>query len=47
LINYGTYQTDFTFDQDWSYLQPSWDKSRLVYALFITMVELPFTSFRG
>jgi len=32
LINYGAYQTGFTFDQDWSYLQPGWDESRLEYA---------------
>lgn len=32
LFTYGMYQTDFDFDQDWSYLQPRWDKSRLGYA---------------
>lgn len=32
LISYGAYQTDFTFNQDWSYLQPGWDESRLEYA---------------
>jgi hypothetical protein len=32
LISYGAYQTDFKFDQDWSYLQPGWDKGRLQYA---------------
>jgi hypothetical protein len=32
LIQYGAYQTDFTFNQDWSYLQPGWDESRLQYA---------------
>jgi hypothetical protein len=32
LISYGAYQTAFTFDQDWSYLQPGWDESRLEYA---------------
>ncbi|KAH6681709.1 putative beta-galactosidase C, partial [Halenospora varia] len=32
LIKYGQYQTDFTFNKDWSYLQPGWDKSRLAYA---------------
>ena len=31
LISYGAYQTDFTFNQDWSYLQPGWDESRLQY----------------
>ncbi|CZR54668.1 probable beta-galactosidase C [Phialocephala subalpina] len=32
LISYGTYQTDFAFNQDWSYLQPGYDTSRLQYA---------------
>lgn len=32
LISYGAYQTDFEFNQDWSYLQPGWDASRLQYA---------------
>lgn len=32
LIQYGAYQTDFTFNQDWSKLQPGWDASRLQYA---------------
>lgn len=32
LFSYGAYQTDFTFNQDWSYLQPGWDASRLQYA---------------
>ncbi|RDL39323.1 uncharacterized protein BP5553_03663 [Venustampulla echinocandica] len=32
LIQYGKYQTDFKFNQDWSYLQPGWDESRLAYA---------------
>jgi beta-galactosidase len=32
LFSYGAYQTGFTFNQDWSYLQPGWDESRLQYA---------------
>lgn len=32
LIQYGAYQTDSTFGQDWSYLQPDWNASRLQYA---------------
>jgi len=32
LISYGAYQTDFQFNEDWSYLQPGWDESRLQYA---------------
>lgn len=32
LINYGQYQTNFRFDQDWSYLQPPWTDSRGEYA---------------
>jgi beta-galactosidase len=32
LISYGAYQTDFAFNQDWSYLQPGYDTSRLQYA---------------
>ncbi|KAG0652405.1 putative beta-galactosidase C [Hyphodiscus hymeniophilus] len=32
LFSYGAYQTDFTFNQDWSYLQPVWEESRLQYA---------------
>ena len=32
LIKYGAYQTNFTFSQDWSYLQPAWDSSRSKYA---------------
>jgi hypothetical protein len=32
LVSYGVYQTDFEFSQDWSYLQPGWESSRLVYA---------------
>ncbi len=32
LIQYGAYQTDFKFNQDWSKLQPGWDESRLQYA---------------
>lgn len=31
LITYGQYQTDFKFNQDWSYLQPEWE-SRAEYA---------------
>lgn len=31
LITYGQYQTDFKFNQDWSYLQPEWE-SREQYA---------------
>lgn len=32
LISYGIYQTDYAFNQDWSYLQPGWTESRLHYA---------------
>ncbi len=32
LFSYGAYQTNFTFNQDWSYLQPGWNASRLQYA---------------
>lgn len=32
LFSYGTYQTEFDFNGDWSYLQPSWEKARLEYA---------------
>jgi beta-galactosidase GanA len=32
LVEYGRYQTDFTFDADWGYLQPGWDEGRLEYA---------------
>lgn len=32
LFSYGVYQTDFDFNNNWSYLQPVWDKSRLEYA---------------
>ncbi|KAH6717456.1 beta-galactosidase, domain 2-domain-containing protein [Leptodontidium sp. MPI-SDFR-AT-0119] len=32
LIQYSAYQTDFTFGQDWSYLQPDWNARRLQYA---------------
>lgn len=32
LIQYGAYQTSFTFNQDWAYLQPGWDAERLQYA---------------
>lgn len=32
LFNYGAYQTDFKFNQDWSYLQPGWNETRLQYA---------------
>jgi len=32
LINYGLYQTDFTFNRDWSYLQPQWKAGREIYA---------------
>ncbi|KAH8815593.1 glycoside hydrolase superfamily [Xylogone sp. PMI_703] len=32
LFSYGAYQSDFGFNQDWSYLQPGWDEGRLQYA---------------
>lgn len=32
LFSYGAYQTNFVFNQDWSYLQPGWDDARLQYA---------------
>jgi hypothetical protein len=32
LISYGTYQADFMFNQDWSYLQPGRNESRLQHA---------------
>lgn len=32
LFSYGVYQTEFDFNSDWSYLQPSWEKTRLKYA---------------
>lgn len=32
LFAYGTYQTGFTFSEDWSYLQPGWSTERLQYA---------------
>lgn len=31
LINYGLYQTGFDFNQNWTYLQPGWDKGREMY----------------
>lgn len=31
LVQYGQYQTDFKFNRDWSYLQPSWE-DRAEYA---------------
>jgi len=32
LFTYGSYQTDFKFNKDWSSLQPGWDARRLEYA---------------
>jgi beta-galactosidase len=32
LFSYGSYQTNFTFSQDWSYLQLGWDATRSQYA---------------
>jgi hypothetical protein len=32
LFSYGAYQTDFDFNNNWEYLQPRWDKTRLKYA---------------
>lgn len=32
LASYGAYVSGFDFNQDWSYLQPGWDASRLAYA---------------
>jgi hypothetical protein len=31
LFTYGLYETSFTFNQDWSYLQPGWTSSREKY----------------
>ncbi|KAL3424741.1 glycosyl hydrolase family 35 [Phlyctema vagabunda] len=32
LFAYGQYQTDFKFNQDWTYLQPGWETGREKYA---------------
>jgi len=32
LFTYGSYQTDFKFNKNWSSLQPGWDAGRLEYA---------------